>query len=362
MTQQAPPSTDLRFPCKNCGAKLEFAPGKDSLTCPYCGTLNQIENTAEVAEQDLLTAIQRLEDKQPHDTVPVVKCDACAAEVQVPTNVTSFTCPFCASNIVAKSRECVVIRPNAVLPFKMTRDEATNAYRRWIQKMWWAPGTLKSRSMLEASLSGIYLPHFTFDAEASTAYVGERGDAYYETQWVTVNGRRQARQVRRVRWSPASGRVHNTFDDILVPASKTLDQQKVRELTPWDLKECVAYKDDYLAGFRAETYSVPLPDAFADAKTRMEQIIDGTIRADIGGDEQRIHDRRTRYSDLMFKHVLLPIWVSAYRYNQKVYQFMVNARTGEVQGQRPYSWPKISAAVIMALLFAAAVIWILSKS
>ncbi|HEX2836603.1 MAG TPA: hypothetical protein VHN77_00590 [Phycisphaerales bacterium] len=362
MSQTATSSTDLRFPCKNCGAKLEFAPGKDSLTCPYCGTLNQIENTAEVAEQDLLNTIQRLEDKQPHETVPVVKCDACAAEVQVPANVTSFTCPFCASNIVAKSRECVVIRPNAVLPFKMTREEATNAYRRWIQKMWWAPGTLKSRSMLEASLSGIYLPHFTFDAEASTAYVGERGDAYYETHWVTANGRRQARQVRKVRWSPASGRVHNSFDDILVPASKTLDQQKVRELTPWDLTECVAYKDDYLAGFRAETYSIPLADAFADAKTRMEQIIDGTIRADIGGDEQRIHDRRTTYSDLMFKHVLLPIWVSAYRYNQKVYQFMVNARTGEVQGQRPYSWLKISAAVIMALLFAAAVIWVLSRS
>ncbi|MFO0831051.1 MAG: hypothetical protein U0637_04310 [Phycisphaerales bacterium] len=362
MSQATPPINDLRFPCKQCGAKLEFAPGKDSLTCPYCGTLNQIENTGTVQEQDLLGAIDRLEQQQPRDVVPVVKCDSCNAEVQVPATVTSFTCPFCASNIVAKSRECSILRPNAVLPFKMTREQATDSYRRWIQKMWWAPTKLRSRSMLEASLSGIYLPHWTFDAETHTSYVGERGDAYYETQWVTVNGQRQTRQVRKIRWTPVAGHVHNSFDDVLVPASRTLDQERVRELTPWDLKECVAYKEDYLAGFRAETYTVSLPDGFAQAKERMEQVIDSTIRSDIGGDEQRIHSRNSRYSDLMFKHVLLPIWVSAYRYNQKVYQFMVNARTGEVQGQRPYSWVKISMAVIMALLFIAAVVFLLSRN
>ncbi len=361
MTQATTPSQDLRFPCKQCGAKLEFAPGTDSLTCPYCGTLNKIENAGTVEEQDLVGAFDRLEKAQPHETVPVVKCGSCAAEVQVPANVTSFTCPFCASNIVATSRQCSVLKPNALLPFKMTREQATDAYRKWIRKLWWAPGKLKSRTMLEASLSGIYLPHWTYDADADTAYVGERGDAYYETHWVTVNGRQQARQVRKVRWSPASGRVSNEFDDLLVPASKTLDQNKVRELMPWDLKECVAYKEDYLAGFRAETYTVSLQDGFAEAKARMEQVIDSTIRADIGGDEQRIHDRRTRYSDLMFKHILLPIWVSAYRYNQKVYQFMVNARTGEVQGQRPYSWAKISVAVVMGIIFILAMIYLFAK-
>ncbi len=362
MSQVSTPSADLRFPCKQCGAKLEFAPGKDSLTCPYCGTLNQIENAGKVEEQDLLGAIERLEEKQPHEVVPVVKCDSCNAEVQVPANVTSFTCPFCASNIVAKSRECSMLRPNAVLPFKMTREEATESYRRWIQKLWWAPNKMKSRSMLDASLSGIYLPHWTFDAEADTAYTGERGDAYYESHTVMVNGRPQTRTVRKVRWSPVSGRVRNAFDDVLVPASKTLDQEKVRELTPWDLKECVAYKEDYLAGFRAETYTISLPDGFAEAKGRMEEVIVSTIRSDIGGDEQRIHDKRTRYSDLSFKHILLPIWVSAYRYNQKVFQFMVNARTGEVQGQRPYSWVKISLAVVMAIIFALVVIFVVSRN
>lgn len=360
---QAPATTDglRRFPCTKCGAKLEFAPGADSLRCPYCTTINRIEVVGEVQELDLLDYLQRLEQSQPQDIVSAVKCGACAAEVTVPQNATSFSCPFCGSNLVSESHQCSIIKPNAVLPFKVTREEATTAFRRWIKSLWWAPGALKRRSMLDASLTGIYLPHWTYDAYAQTAYVGERGDAYWETQWVRVNGRMQARPVRKVRWSPASGHVENRFNDVLVPASKTLDQSKVRDLMPWDLASCLPYADDYLAGFRAERYQVSLPDGFEEAKQRMAPVIHSTICQDIGGDEQRVHQASTRYSDLTFKHLLLPLWLSAYRYSGKVYQFMVNARTGEVQGQRPYSAAKITLAVIMAIVFVLVLVLVFAR-
>ena len=356
MNTETPTTTQRRFPCKQCGARLEFAPGQDSLVCPFCQSKNEIEVSLAVEEADLDTYLQKLANAQPQAIVEIVHCDACGADVKLPPNVTSLACTFCGSNIVARHNECSVIKPHALLPFKLTSEQATTGYRAWIKKRFWAPGKLKKQAMLDESLKGVYLPHWTFDAFASTDYTGQRGDAYYETQWVTVNGQRQARQVRKIRWSNVSGRVTNTFDDVLIPASQTLNQEKVEELTPWDLKALVEYKDDYLAGFRAERYQVSLPDAFKVARGRMEGVIVQTIHADIGGDEQRISSKRTRWSDLTFKHVLLPIWVSAYRYRAKVYQFMVNARTGEVQGDYPISAVKVFFAILLGLIVIGAIV------
>ena len=78
--------------------------------------------------------------------------------------------------------------------------------------------------------------------------------------------------------------------------------------------------------------------------------IRATIARDIGGDHQRIHSVDTRYFNVTFKHALLPVWISAYRFHERTFRFLVNARTGEVQGERPYSWIKITLAVLAAIV------------
>ena len=79
----------------------------------------------------------------------------------------------------------------------------------------------------------------------------------------------------------------------------------------------------------------------------MTTTIHQLIRADIGGDQQRINETDTQYSDITFKHILLPFWIAGFRFHNKIYQFIVNGRTGEVQGDRPYSWIKIAFAVLL---------------
>ena len=188
--------------------------------------------------------------------------------------------------------------------------------------------------------------------------MGQRGVAYYvSVSYTDSDGNRRTRQERRIRWYPASGRVWVKFDDILVPASDTLPREYVDELEPWDLPALTPYEDAFLSGFQSESYTVDLRGGFDIAKIKKEPEIEETIRWDIGGDEQRIHHKTTYYSDITFKYILLPVWISAYRFKDKTYQFLVNARTGEVQGERPWSWIKITLAVLAALAVIGTIIY-----
>jgi hypothetical protein len=162
--------------------------------------------------------------------------------------------------------------------------------------------------------------------------------------------------VRKTRWHSVSGQVSNTFDDVLVLATRSLPPKQAHALEPWDLGALVPYRDEYLSGFAAESYQVDLVQGFEAAKGIMAGTIEWTIRRDIGGDHQRIHDVDTHYRDVTFKHILLPVWISAYRYHQRVFRFLVNARTGEVQGERPWSALKITLLVLLIAVVVAIVI------
>ena len=112
------------------------------------------------------------------------------------------------------------------------------------------------------------------------------------------------------------------------------------------------YRVEYLAGFRAEAYSIELEDAFGEARGHMDRMIERDVRFDIGGDRQRVGQVDTDIRDLTFKHILLPVWLAAYKYRGKSFRFVVNGRTGKVQGERPYSPIKIAIAVVVGLVIA----------
>jgi predicted RNA-binding Zn-ribbon protein involved in translation (DUF1610 family) len=359
MEQTTPTPTERRFPCKNCGGTLHFAPGTRTLLCPYCGTSNEIETSSDVVEElDLREHLARVPAEDMHETL-AVRCEVCGAETTLKPNVTASRCPFCGTPLVAQAMSKRQIKPKALLPFHVTHAQAGHAFKGWIASRWFAPNELKHRAE-RADINGVYMPAWTYDADTTSHYTGERGEDYWVTESYTAfeNGRSvtRTRQVRKTRWYPAAGTVFNRFDDVLVLASHSLPRAHAQELEPWDLKNLLPYQDEYLSGFVAESYQVDLPQGFEEAKTIMAGEIEVSIRMDIGGDHQRIHSVDTRYANVTFKHTLLPVWISAYRYHDRTFRFLVNARTGEVQGERPYSWIKITLFVMMILIAIATVL------
>ncbi len=337
-----------KMACAGCSADIKFAPGTTNLKCPYCGVENQIALSEKlIYETDLFQYLATQQKEQPQYKVMVVKCKECAAETTLEPNVTAAACAYCGASLVLTAEATQLIKPIAVLPFKVEKRTAQDSFQKWLSGLWFAPNDLKEYARADSRLVGTYMPYWTFDARTLTAYTGQRGEHYY----VTVTGHDgKKRTERRTRWYPASGRVAVNFDDLPVPASKSLPMDKVDALEPWDMKQLKPYQDEFLRGFRAESYAIGLKEGFEIGKNKMAVIIDQAIRRDIGGDEQQIHSKNSSYADVLFKHILLPIWISAYKYRSKVYRFIVNGCTGEVQGERPWSWIKITLAVIAGLI------------
>jgi hypothetical protein len=201
----------------------------------------------------------------------------------------------------------------------------------------------------------VYVPYWTYDAMTYTAYRGERGDNYQDTETYTErdaqgNSVTKTRTVTRIRWWPASGQVEHFFDDVLVCGSRSVPSDLVTALEPWDLENLEGFRPEFLGGFTTERYAVGLREGFREAKGLMAPTIEHVIRRDIGGDHQRIDWRRTDYTAVTFKHLLLPVWVAHYRYHDRLFQILVNGRTGKVSGERPWSAWKIAGLVILILL------------
>ena len=367
-TQADAPDESPRFPCENCGAPLRYDPGADALGCPYCGHANPVPEAAAETRADALRELD-LEDglsgalsAAEHAETRVVPCGSCGAEVGFEGHEIARTCPWCAAPLSAAPVTHDALRPRGVLPFLVEEKQAREALKAWIGGRWFAPSGFAEFARADRPMDGLYMPAFTFDAQTRTRYTGMRGDAYYvslQVQVKTDDGwRTETRQVRKIRWSPASGSVSRFFDDVLRPASRALAAEDFDTLGPWDLSALLPYDSRYLAGFQAETHSVPLKQAWGEARQVMDRTIRRDIRFDIGGDEQKITSCDTEHSAETFKHILVPVWLAAYRYRDKPYRVAVNGRTGRVHGERPWSVWKIALAAAVGLALAGAIGWL----
>ncbi|HTI51279.1 MAG TPA: hypothetical protein VL475_10020 [Planctomycetaceae bacterium] len=369
-------NTGRKFPCPGCGAKLDFDPLQRALKCPYCGYAEQIDPTAEsVRERDWE---EYWANANEHGATIAgrsseVQCKACAAVVLLEDKVVTDKCPYCGNDLENRpvTAESMIL-PEGILPFKIDLRRAKNAFREWVAGRWFAPGDLRHLADL-GQFNGIYVPFWTFDSMTYTHYTGQRGDNYQEMetyvdqetytetdgQGNTVTRTRpvtKTRMVTRIRWSSASGDVEEFFDDVLVCASKSIPDDLMQELSPWDKHNYEPFRPEFLAGFQTERYTVGLEPGFGIARGIMDTGIRRLCCQDIGGDHQQLSTVDTQHTAITFKHVLQPVWLAPYRYRDKLYRIAVNARTGEVVGTRPYSFRKIALVILVVLGIVAAIV------
>lgn len=346
------------YPCEQCGASVEFAAGTGALTCPYCGHTQQVmPSGGEVREHDFaaLAAMQRPAAPATHD----YRCGTCGA--MTTSDHLSQKCGFCGSPMVAEVESLGLVEPEAVLPFGVDRASMQSALQKWVRSRWFAPSALKKVVSAEQA-HGVYLPHWTFDTQTQSEYTGQRGEHYWVTETYTTTdsegrSQTQTRQVQKTAWYPASGTVARAFDDVLVTGTRRVMPEHLAKLSPWPLEQAAAYQPDYLAGYETLRYDVEPEAGLEAAKHEMAPVITNDCERDIGGDVQQVHHVATSYFDVTYKLLLLPVWIATYLYGGKPFQVLVNARTAEVVGERPWSAWKIAFAILAGLALIAGIVW-----
>lgn len=363
-----PSTLNPSLKCNGCGALLYFAPGTRNLKCDHCGESNAIETNqtdALIKSVDYEHFIDHINQNKKSDELKVVNCSNCGSQTVLSSFTTSDKCSFCAAPLVLSPQDGQqYLPPHYILPFEINKQQGIDYFQKWLKGLWWVPNDLaKKVNSSSFALQGIYLPHWTYDTDTITDYNGRRGDYYYttESRTVTVDGKTetQTEEVRHTRWSSVSGRVNCDFQDLIVPASKSLPAKTLNDLAPWNFNLLVKFDERYMSGFRSETYQIAPQDGLLMAFEQTKREIRSEIENDIGGDEQQIGDTETDYLNKAIKYIMLPVWTSAYSYNNKIYQFTVNASTGEVIGQRPVSVIKIVLFVFMVLVLIGLVMLIL---
>lgn len=344
--------------CPSCGGVMDFDPATGGLVCPYCGHEEVIvkkPQQPETAQELDFTAAESTANFNWGAEKKTVLCKACGAESVYDALEISAVCPFCGSNQVMEASDQKTMAPGGVVPFKVTDEKASELFKNWIKKKWFCP-KLAKESAKAKNFKGIYLPYWTFDVNTASDYKAEYG---------------KDRQVKRgeetetvTDWYRTKGTYEASFDDELVCATTNHRQSMLLGVEPFDTTANKSYRPEYVAGFAAERYSVGIKDAWNMAKNSIKHKISGRIEKKIKNEEHADRVRNvnitTDYRDITYKYLLLPVWLSSYKYKDKIYQFMVNGQTGKVSGKIPISVPKVIITTVGIIAGFLLVCWILS--
>ena len=346
--------------CPACGGEATWNAGKQALVCGFCGTVapGKLDEAGagKIIEHDLASALRSIpDDKRGWGAQKQsVKCQSCQAISVFDPTRQSQACGFCGATALVPYEEVKeAFSPESLLPMKIDNSKARELIKTWYGSRWFAPSKLKKAALTDI-VKGLYIPYWTFDAQANADWEGEAGYYYYETEEYTDSqGNRQTRQVQRTRWEYASGSIAHFFDDELVPASLGVQANHLRAVEPFPTAELAPYDPAYLSGWVVERYQIDLVAAAQRSREQMEQQVQSMCASAVPGDTHRNLNVRSAYSGQTFKHILAPLWMLQYRYGVKNFQVVMNGYTGKISGDYPKSWVKImftALAVIIVLL------------
>ena len=321
--------------CPNCGATVFFDPATGGMHCDYCGytcELPSADAENEICEMDFESALHT-ESFDWGEQKKEVQCKQCGAVTVYDALETAAVCPFCGSTSVMPAANENPIAPGAVCPFSVTKEQAGERFTRWLKGKLFAPRKAKKNASPEA-FQGVYLPYWTYDAQTTSNFTGRAG---YDR---TVKDR-EGNSKTVTDWRHVSGVYQEFFDDVTVMASKRQTDSGVRACEPFDFSKLVPYSPQVVAGFIAERYSVGLQEGWESAQRTIQSSLRSDIQSYIrrhwNADRSDSVHFSTLYSNITYKYLLVPTWISSFKYKDKIYQFAVNGQTGKVGGKAPVS-------------------------
>lgn len=335
-------SSVKEYKCLNCKAPLVFDPSSQKWKCDYC--------FSEFTKEQLDTADKEEEllDKEMPD-LDSYHCTSCGAEIILDSTISATHCLYCKSPAIIQSRFTGKFKPKSLIPFKLTKSQAEEMYRKWIRKRLFAPSSFKTQEEIQR-VTGVYAPFWLFDCTVDGQIEGEGTKVH---SWMMGEYRyTQTKYYRVVR----RGKVN--YQRIPVDASKKLDDQWMYKIEPYNYRDLNDFAMQYMSGFMAEKYDVEADEANQVMKKRVEEYMEDRLKDTVQGyTSYLVKGKEMNLVDENHSYSLLPVYILINKYKEKEHIFMVNGQTGKVVGDAPISFVKQVAFVasVFAILWLVAV-------
>lgn len=326
----------VQMKCPNCGGSVIFDPKTQMHVCEYC----QSEFTSEEMQQnagaeDSVFVPSSEEQAEFNDHTNLYICDSCGAEIIADENTAATFCYYCHSPVTLKGRLSGECRPEMIIPFKHTRDQAMLNYKEWCKKKWFLPRDYTSFSTLE-KITGIYVPFWLADCKVDARY---DADAKIVTSYTSGDY-----NITRTKHFKVRRAARIEYDGVPADGSKKIEDALMDAIEPFDYTKFEPFSMSYLSGFFADKYDVSKEEVLPNIKNRISTSAETILRDSIVGYTSVIPEfKNVRLIRTNWHYAMLPVWFMNYKYKGKDYEFAMNGQTGKIEGYLPVSVPKVIA-------------------
>ena len=324
------------FKCPNCSGKLEFDAASQKMKCPFCGSSfdpeavqrESSENSSIIPENK-----RTLENAEAKDLQSYV-CKSCGGEIITDKTTAATHCPYCGNPVVMTDRVSGALRPDAVIPFKITKQQAIDAMKRYIKAKTYAPQLFYSENNLK-EIKGVYVPYWLFDSsvDADVSFTTEKSRHWSDKNYDYTET--SFYEMER------SGKM--SFANVPVDASEKMPNDLMDSLEPYNAEVMVDFNTAYLSGFFADKFDVDKNKCMEHAHKRMKNSASAELSATIPGGYGVISEKsRIQILPKKTTYALFPVWLLKTEYLGKIYTFAMNAQTGAFIGNVPISKKKLT--------------------
>lgn len=331
----------LQYSCPGCGSDMVFNAETGTLTCPSCGRAEKIEGS-----QRDFTPFEESFHSSTFGDEPVrqYQCQNCGAILITDENTTATRCSFCDSPVILGDRLSGALAPSKVIPFSITKDQAQEAFRKWLKRSRLSPDEFRNATRVK-SVVGIYVPFWLYDV---------RGQGEAMAQCTKVRHYTSGDyDVTETKHYDVYRKMDLAFSRIPADASKKMADDLMDRLEPFDYTNLKDFNTPYLSGFLSEKYDYTDKEMFPRIKSRVHAYMDDFVKSTtLQYTTTTIHQRDYHIGQSNVEYTLCPVWMVYCDYDNAEYTFAMNGQSGKIAGAPPLSKPKAAglfAAVTLGL-------------
>jgi DNA-directed RNA polymerase subunit RPC12/RpoP len=349
--QQEPDRPVVEFNCPQCGAATAYSAKDGGLKCSHCGYYEAPEKPdLSVPGQANEFTLETLKQSNLGWGEPrkELECLKCGAKTTLPVETLTHTCAFCDSNqVIQREAAQDLIKPGYLIPFRFDSFQCSAISKRWLGSSWMTPAEVGKLAELHA-FTGVYMPFWAFDAKMNADWEAEVAHTRTENYFDPNTKNWKPHTVTEWKWE--SGHVHEAIKNLLVIGTEHLSALLVNQINQFQFAELVPCEAKYLAGFQARAYDVPLETAWEQGRHVMREQTRQLCREETCTPQIRNFNMSVAFCEEGWHYYLLPFYIAAYSYQDKVYQVIINGQTGAVAGQRPVDWRKVLMTIAAMLV------------